>query len=152
MPHAATLAANPAAQALPLLAALARGRRPRCASACDTGGALDGGGRGREARPADDRRAWCRTQGAMCLLDEVLQADARQHPRAAPSAIATPANPLRDGGVLPALCGIEYAAQAMAVHGACGIGQTSALRGMLAGACATSRWRSSAWTTIAETC
>ena len=29
-----------------------------------------------------------------------------------------PANPLRRGGVLPGVCGIEYALQAAAVHGA----------------------------------
>ena len=51
------------------------------------------------------------------------------------------AHPLRDDGVLPAICGIEYAAQAMAVHGAlmdtaAGKGSTEARgrRGMLAAA------------------
>jgi predicted hotdog family 3-hydroxylacyl-ACP dehydratase len=55
--------------------------------------------------------------GAMCLLDEVLEWDAerircrtRQH-RAAD-------NPLRAHGRLAAVCGVEFAAQAMAVHGA----------------------------------
>lgn len=56
-------------------------------------------------------------QGAMCLLYEVLSYD-----RDAISCRATdhrdPSHPLRDGGVLPAVCGVEYAAQAMAVHGA----------------------------------
>jgi predicted hotdog family 3-hydroxylacyl-ACP dehydratase len=54
--------------------------------------------------------------GAMCLLDGVLQWDfsrircvSRSH-RAAD-------NPLRAEGRLPAVCGVEYAAQAMAVHG-----------------------------------
>jgi len=54
--------------------------------------------------------------GAMCLLDGVLQWNAamiqcvsRSHRDAS--------NPLRVDGQLPALCGIEYAAQAMAVHG-----------------------------------
>lgn len=54
--------------------------------------------------------------GAMCLLDGVLQWDAtsiqcvsRSHRDAN--------NPMRINGQLPALCGIEYAAQAMAVHG-----------------------------------
>jgi len=54
--------------------------------------------------------------GAMCLLDEVaawnettIRCIARGH--------CDPANPLRAGAELPALCGIEYAAQAMAVHG-----------------------------------
>ena len=54
--------------------------------------------------------------GAMCLLYEVLQADADSI-RARAVSHRDPANPLREGGVLPALCGVEYAAQAMAVHG-----------------------------------
>lgn len=54
--------------------------------------------------------------GAMCLLHEVLQADAHSI-RARAVSHRDPANPLREGGVLPALCGVEYAAQAMAVHG-----------------------------------
>jgi predicted hotdog family 3-hydroxylacyl-ACP dehydratase len=55
--------------------------------------------------------------GSMCMLHEVLSFDddgivcrAVNH--------RDSAHPLRDGGVLPAICGIEYAAQAMAVHGA----------------------------------
>jgi predicted hotdog family 3-hydroxylacyl-ACP dehydratase len=55
--------------------------------------------------------------GAMCLLHEVLQVDADSI-RARAVSHRDPANPLREGGVLPALCGVEYAAQAMAVHGA----------------------------------
>ena len=54
--------------------------------------------------------------GAMCLLHEVLQADADSI-RVRAVSHRDPANPLREGGVLPALCGVEYAAQAMAVHG-----------------------------------
>jgi predicted hotdog family 3-hydroxylacyl-ACP dehydratase len=54
--------------------------------------------------------------GAMCLLHEVLQADADSI-RVRAISHRDPANPLREGGVLPALCGVEYAAQAMAVHG-----------------------------------
>ena len=56
-------------------------------------------------------------QGAMCLLEEVLYADedgivcrAVNHRDAG--------HPLRDEDILSAVCGIEYAAQAMAVHGA----------------------------------
>jgi predicted hotdog family 3-hydroxylacyl-ACP dehydratase len=55
--------------------------------------------------------------GAMCLLDRALAWD--------PEGIACesdghrdPANPLRRGGRLPAICGMEYALQAMALHGA----------------------------------
>ena len=54
--------------------------------------------------------------GAMCLLHEVLQVDAESI-RVRAVSHRDPANPLREGGVLPALCGVEYAAQAMAVHG-----------------------------------
>jgi predicted hotdog family 3-hydroxylacyl-ACP dehydratase len=71
-------------------------------------------------------------QGAMCLLEEVLSFDedgivcrAVSHRDAA--------HPLREGGILPAICGIEYAAQAMAVHGAVA-GNAKSARGMLAAA------------------
>ena len=53
----------------------------------------------------------------MCLLDGVLDWDARRVVCRA-SSHRDPANPLRVGGTLPAACGIEYGAQAMAVHGA----------------------------------
>lgn len=56
-------------------------------------------------------------QGAMCLLDavsdwspEAIRCVASSHRRSD--------NPLRADGRLGAACGIEYAAQAMAVHGA----------------------------------
>ncbi|MDH4096117.1 MAG: 3-hydroxylacyl-ACP dehydratase [Betaproteobacteria bacterium] len=55
--------------------------------------------------------------GAMCLLDGVLEYDARRIVCRA-SSHADPGNPLRVGGRLPAACGVEYGAQAMAVHGA----------------------------------
>ena len=55
--------------------------------------------------------------GAMCLLDAVTHWDdttvsalSRTH--------RDGANPLRTGGELPTWCAIEYAVQAMAVHGA----------------------------------
>jgi len=54
--------------------------------------------------------------GAMCLLDGVVQWDSTQI-RCVSRSHRDPENPLRAGGQLPALCGIEYAAQAMAVHG-----------------------------------
>lgn len=63
--------------------------------------------------------------GAMCLLHEVV--------RFSETAIACrvvnhrdPSHPLREGGGLSAVCGIEYAAQAMAVHGAMRQGGRSA--------------------------
>jgi predicted hotdog family 3-hydroxylacyl-ACP dehydratase len=56
-------------------------------------------------------------QGTMCLLAEVLDWN--------PDSIACrasshrdPANPLRSGGGLPAIVGVEYAAQAVAAHSA----------------------------------
>jgi predicted hotdog family 3-hydroxylacyl-ACP dehydratase len=53
----------------------------------------------------------------MCLLDEVLSWDAtRIRCRSGTHRAAN--NPLRADGRLGAACGIEYAAQAMAVHGA----------------------------------
>ncbi len=55
--------------------------------------------------------------GAMCLLDEVVSWDAARI-RALSRTHHDEHNPLRSGGQLPAVCAIEYAAQAMAVHGA----------------------------------
>jgi predicted hotdog family 3-hydroxylacyl-ACP dehydratase len=55
--------------------------------------------------------------GNMCLLDGVLECDA-QRIRCISSTHRDAANPMRSGDRLPVLCGIEYAAQAMAVHGA----------------------------------
>jgi predicted hotdog family 3-hydroxylacyl-ACP dehydratase len=56
-------------------------------------------------------------KGRMCLLDEVLSWDAR-HIRCRSATHRTADNPLRAHGRLGAACGIEYAAQALAVHGA----------------------------------
>ena len=60
-------------------------------------------------------------QGAMCLLDAALEWDehrilcaTRRHLDAS--------NPLRRDGMLPAVCGLEFALQAMALHGALGAG------------------------------
>lgn len=54
--------------------------------------------------------------GTMCLLHEVVEWDDDQILCLAINHQDT-ANPLRHEGRLPALCAIEYAAQAMAVHG-----------------------------------
>ena len=56
-------------------------------------------------------------QGDMCLLDGVTAWDDRQIQCLASSHLLD-ANPLRAQGRLGAACGVEYAAQAMAVHGA----------------------------------
>lgn len=66
-------------------------------------------------------RAWISAriphQGAMCLLDGVTEWDAQRVVCGA-SSHRDADNPLRSHGRLAAACGIEYAAQAMAVHGA----------------------------------
>jgi predicted hotdog family 3-hydroxylacyl-ACP dehydratase len=56
-------------------------------------------------------------KGRMCLLDEVLSWDATQI-RCRSASHRAADHPLRSYGRLGAACGIEYAAQAMAVHGA----------------------------------
>lgn len=56
-------------------------------------------------------------RGAMCLLDEVVRMDKESITCRAVSH-RNPDHPLREDGVLPAVSGIEYAAQAMAAHGA----------------------------------
>ena len=53
----------------------------------------------------------------MCLLDGVVSWDATRI-RCHSTSHLKPDNPLRAHGRLGAACGIEYAAQAMAVHGA----------------------------------
>jgi predicted hotdog family 3-hydroxylacyl-ACP dehydratase len=66
-------------------------------------------------------RAWIEAriphQGRMCLLDEVIDWNA-QHIRCRTATHRAPDNPLRAHGRLGIACGIEYAAQAMALHGA----------------------------------
>jgi predicted hotdog family 3-hydroxylacyl-ACP dehydratase len=56
-------------------------------------------------------------QGSMCLLDYVEAWD-QQRIQCRASSHRAADNPLRAYGRLSAACGIEYAAQAMAVHGA----------------------------------
>jgi len=56
-------------------------------------------------------------QGNMCLLDGVKSWDG-EGIQCFASSHRVPENPLRAHGRLGAACGIEYAAQAMAVHGA----------------------------------
>jgi len=66
-------------------------------------------------------RAWMMRhiphQGSMCLLDTVIAWDTRRITCSSSSHRATD-NPLRAHGRLGIACGIEYASQAMAVHGA----------------------------------
>jgi predicted hotdog family 3-hydroxylacyl-ACP dehydratase len=56
-------------------------------------------------------------QGSMCLLDAVIEWSPERI-RCASASHRSPDNPLRAEGRLGAACGIEYAAQTMAVHGA----------------------------------
>ena len=61
-------------------------------------------------------------QGDMCLLAVVTQYDPQGITCMATShRLAT--NPLRENGLLHAICGVEYAAQAMAIHGSLLSGQ-----------------------------
>ncbi len=66
-------------------------------------------------------RAWIAAhiphQGSMCLLDQVVEWSPERI-RCASSSHRAADNPLRDNQRLGIACGIEYAAQAMAVHGA----------------------------------
>ena len=71
--------------------------------------------------------------GAMCLLDGVLEWDASGVACRAYSH-RSPANPLRAHGRLGIAAGIEYAAQAMAVHGALLARAAPATPGLLASA------------------
>jgi predicted hotdog family 3-hydroxylacyl-ACP dehydratase len=70
--------------------------------------------------------------GSMCLLDEVAEWDAERIRCTATSHLDAH-NPLRAHGRLAAVCGVEYAAQAMAVHGALlGAGEERPRAGFLA--------------------
>lgn len=55
--------------------------------------------------------------GAMCLLDGVIAWD-QERIACRASSHRDPANPLARGGTLSVLGGLEYGAQAMALHGA----------------------------------
>ena len=116
----------------PAAAAAARAPRARAGGARLPAGAMPRGGgrrvslgatpfnRGPAGGEPLDRRwiaAHIPHQGPMCLLEEVLTWDAaRVRCRATSHRLAS--NPLRAGGRLGAVCGVEYAGQAMAVHGA----------------------------------
>jgi predicted hotdog family 3-hydroxylacyl-ACP dehydratase len=68
----------------------------------------------------DDIAARIPHAGTMCLLDGVSDWGP-DHILCTASSHRDPANPMRSGGRLGILCGIEYAAQAMAVHGGLGL-------------------------------
>lgn len=54
--------------------------------------------------------------GAMCLLEQVLERD-RDSIRCATASHRDPCNPLHRNGILSAVHGVEYGAQAAAAHG-----------------------------------
>jgi predicted hotdog family 3-hydroxylacyl-ACP dehydratase len=72
--------------------------------------------------------------GSMCLLDEIVEWDA-QHICCRSGTQRAADHPLRSHGRLGVACGIEYAAQAMAAHGAlaAGAGNPKSELGFLAG-------------------
>jgi len=91
--------------------------------------------------PTSLGRAWIEAhiphQGRMCLLDEVLTWDSL-HIRCRSASHRLLDHPMRLHGRLGIACGIEYVAQAMAVHGAIGAerlggGKARAEVGFLAG-------------------
>jgi predicted hotdog family 3-hydroxylacyl-ACP dehydratase len=72
-------------------------------------------------------------RGTMCILDRVQHYDAH-HIRCHTKSHRNPENPLKENGRIHSVCGIEYAAQAMALHGALTSRPTSQPRsGRLAG-------------------
>ena len=80
--------------------------------------------------------------GRMCLLDRVLQWDAHAI-RSSATSHRDLDNPLREAGGLATLAGIEYAAQAAAVHGSLLLKETAPRSGVLAvlkNVTATRRW------------
>jgi predicted hotdog family 3-hydroxylacyl-ACP dehydratase len=80
-------------------------------------------------------RAWIERhlphKGAMCLLDQIVEWD-ETRVRAVTIRHRSADHPLRSRGALPAVCGIEYGAQAAAAHGALCASQPSGA-GFLAG-------------------
>jgi len=85
-----------------------------------TGAASGQGFDGGPAGPPLDAAAIARLvphHGAMCLLDRALAWDA-QSIRCESARHCDTAMPLRRDGILPAICGAEFALQAMALHGA----------------------------------
>jgi predicted hotdog family 3-hydroxylacyl-ACP dehydratase len=69
--------------------------------------------------------------GNMCLLEQVLAWDENSI-RCRASSHRDPANPLRSNGRLAAIIGVEYAAQAVAVHGGLNAGFSEPRVGFLA--------------------
>jgi predicted hotdog family 3-hydroxylacyl-ACP dehydratase len=77
-------------------------------------------------------------QGAMCLLEQVVSWDATRI-CCSTSSHRNPHHPLRMASGLPAACAIEYAAQAIAVHGGLQRAQNAEFRAPSAGYLANAR-------------
>ena len=93
-------------------------RERRCSSRRSSGRR-----RRRIALDAHDARprgiaAWIPHRGAMCLLERMSAWERPRRSSASPATIATRRHPLRSASGLLARAAIEYAAQAMALHGA----------------------------------
>jgi predicted hotdog family 3-hydroxylacyl-ACP dehydratase len=86
--------------------------------------------------------------GAMRMIDAVVHWSDEDIECVAHSHRAA-ANPLRVGGVLPAACGLEYGAQAMAIHGALVAGRAAKPRVGLLVAAHDLAWRVARLDTIA---
>lgn len=67
----------------------------------------------------------------MCLLERVVAWD-QEEIRCVARSHRNPDNPLRTADGLPAVSGVEYAAQAMALHGRLCAGETAPRMGVLA--------------------
>lgn len=79
--------------------------------------------------------------GAMCLLARVVEADP-QRIRCEADSHRDPSNPLRNANGLPITAGIEYAAQAMALHAAVGREEGAEVQGGSIAVLSDISWRS----------
>jgi hypothetical protein len=116
-PALESLRARDSRGALASLARTPRAGNPAHACSSTSTGSLSRDGRMKA--PLD--RAWIERnlphQGRMSLLDEIVAFD-DTHAARVRARTATRDHPLRVRGELPAVCGIEYGAQAAAAHGA----------------------------------
>jgi len=127
---------TPAARSLPLLAAIAQSASGTISLDYVPGLRVDlslaGPGRGSRragdiAMERDEIARLIPHAGAMCLLDRVLRWDAASI-RCLTERHRDADNPLRSHGRLGALSGVEFAAQAMALHGRLAAGGATAPR------------------------
>ena len=110
-------ASIPAARCLPLLRLLARGARGRAVLDYLDVSRAGRAGRTMQLRSQPGSKRTSRITAA-CACSMRSSTGTRSISAAAAALIALPDHPLRSHGRLGVACGIEYAAQAMAVHGA----------------------------------